>query len=142
MHLTAGFPGRCLKGRQSSHQPFVGLTPFFLQASNGALLLELQLPAGYHYTQGANSRFEVHPVQAAQQQLQLEPASGSLSESGAIAIRFNCRQAARGRLLAKVYFCQDKDMCLFQELSFELAFQPDLGNLTETVKLQHSVQLS
>ncbi|KAL4421480.1 hypothetical protein ABPG75_010771 [Micractinium tetrahymenae] len=103
-----------------------------LEAASGELCLKIQLPASYHLTPGANSRFEA-AVLGAGGGVELAPAAGPLQEAGGAAtaaLRFSrppaggAQQAPTLRVLAKVYFCQDGDVCLFQEVCFDVPLAP------------------
>ena len=115
-----------------------------VQASSGEVQVSLQLPGGYHFTPGANSRFEALVLDRGSG-LQLSPASGRLAEDTAAGFRFRwagAPQSAQGRVLAKAYFCQEEDVCLFQELSFELRFEPGgEGGVGLVVPLRHALRV-
>jgi len=106
------------------------------------LNVRISLPGGYHLTQGANSRFECSIVGSnssfSGEAAEFSPKKGPLQEAGdstvAATISLNMpsssssfsSQGAEGgensavRVLCTVYFCQDKSMCLFQEIVFEI----------------------
>ncbi len=96
------------------------------QAEAGEVVLDIQMPSGYHYTEGAPSRWEV----ASQSEgLTLEPPRGTLRESGgpAAVLRFSRSASANtgnARVLARVYFCEDGGPCLLEEIVFQLSFVP------------------
>lgn len=103
--------------------------PSAVTAASGEVRLSIRLPPGYHLTPGANSNFSA-VVLGGGGGVQLRPPAGILTEdasgSAAIAaIRFS-RQAGSGgsglllRIVAKLYFCQLGDVCLFQELCFDV----------------------
>ena len=98
-------------------------------AAAGQLQLSIQLPRGYHLTPGANSRFEAVVLGGEAGGVQLQPSAGSLREdasgSTATAALGFSRQPGSGsggliRVLCKVFFCQDNDVCLFQEVCFDV----------------------
>ncbi|KAL4855636.1 Protein SUPPRESSOR OF QUENCHING 1 [Chlorella vulgaris] len=98
-------------------------------AASGELRLSIALPAGYHLTPGANSRFEA-AVLGSTGGVQLQPGAGSLTEDSdgraASAVVLFSRQAGSSdgsgllRVLCKLYFCQSGDVCLFQEVCFDV----------------------
>ncbi|KAI3423812.1 hypothetical protein D9Q98_009648 [Chlorella vulgaris] len=98
-------------------------------AASGELRLSIALPAGYHLTPGANSRFEA-AVLGSTGGVQLQPGAGSLTEDSdgraASAVVLFSRQAGSSdgsgllRVLCKLYFCQLGDVCLFQEVCFDV----------------------
>jgi len=109
---------------------------FAIRSGERKLLnVRISLPRGYHLTQGANSRFECSVVNGNSsfsgegQVVVFSPKKGPLQEAGdstvAATISFSSQGAANGencavRVLCTVYFCQDKSVCLFQELVFEV----------------------
>lgn len=103
-----------------------------LEAAAGELRLRIQLPASYHLTPGANSRYEASVLGGGSSGVELAPLAGALEEAGGAAtaaLRFSRRadtaqQAATLRVLAKVYFCQDGDVCLFEEVCFDVPLAP------------------
>jgi hypothetical protein len=104
-------------------------SPGAVTVAVGKLQLSFQLPRGYHLTPGANSRFEAMVLGGEAVGVQLQPTAGSLREdasgSTATAALSFSRQLGSGcggliRVLCKVYFCQDNDVCLFQEVCFDV----------------------
>jgi len=90
-----------------------------IRRDGGEIEFTIRLPIGYHFTEGANSRFEViggdagklfadakgEPV-AATRKVKVDPdAMGD-----ADAVRVNCT----------VYFCREDDVCLLQRVQFEV----------------------
>jgi len=137
--------------------------PEAVAAGSGELPLAIRLPKGYHLTPGANSRFEAALVggsSSSSGSVQLQPAAGNLAEdsSGTTAtatVKFS-RQGGSGtggstdgstaliRVLAKVYFCQDRDVCLFQEICFDVPLAPAVqpGQPAVAVPLQFALSAS
>lgn len=97
-----------------------------LQASNGTLKIAVSLPEKHHLTQGANSRYEVSSEQPGA--IAFESADGPLREQSGNAVaevQFRRSDAADAQLTAKVYYCLDGGVCLFQESVFRLEFLSD-----------------
>lgn len=94
-----------------------------MQASNGELRLTVRLPEGHHLTKGANSRFEIQTQQPGA--IAFEPASGSLVDDRGTAlaeVHFRRSDAAEVQVDAKVYYCLDGGVCLFEQLVFQIPF--------------------
>lgn len=136
--------------------------PEAVAAGSGELQLAIRLPKGYHLTPGANSRFEAALVggSGGSGSVQLQPAAGNLAEDGSgttatATVKFS-RQGGSGtggstdgstaliRVLAKVYFCQDRDVCLFQEICFDVPLAPAVqqGQPAAAVPLQFALSAS
>lgn len=123
-----------------------------LEAASGELRLRIQLPERYHLTPGANSRFEASVLGAGGAGVQLAPAAGPLEEAGGAAtaaLRFSrpagsAQQASTLRVLAKVYFCLDGGVCLFQEVCFDvpLAAAPAAGAAPAALDLPFALSAS
>jgi len=100
-----------------------------IQVESGEVILGIVLPTGYHFTKGANSRFEVL-LEPADTPLRFEPVSGSLQEGGKTAARIRFKRTGTAlpgsliRVNCKIYYCQDEDVCLFQQVSFEVPLAP------------------
>lgn len=133
--------------------------PEAVAASSGELQLAVRLPKGYHLTPGANSRFEASLVSGGSSggsNVQFQPAAGNLAEdaSGTTAtatIKFSRQGNGTGgsgtelmRVLAKVYFCQDRDVCLFQEICFDVPLAPAVqaGQPAVVVPLEFALSAS
>ena len=86
--------------------------PASTSALTGDIVFSVTLPPGYHLTPGANSRFETSVL-----------GGGSGGPVGAT-VRFSRTGGSGGsafiRILAKVFFCQDNSVCLFQEVCFDV----------------------
>jgi len=115
----------------------------FPQARNGELEVEISLPENYHLTKGANSRFEITTQQPSA--IALEPSAGYFSESGGMAVarvQFRRSAGAGVHLSAKIYYCMDGDVCLFQEVVFDLPFSEEECEGEASVRLDHRVQVA
>ena len=99
-----------------------------LTAMEGSLSTNIKLPAGYHYTAGANSRYNVMTVGG--NKVSVSPQQGQLSCSTSSKISLHYKAAgdvapnAALRFFAKIYFCQDESVCLFDDVCIEFAVQP------------------
>ena len=110
-----------------------------MQASNGFFRVRVSLPQRHHLTKGANSQFEVSTSQPGA--IAFEPASGALDEQygeAVMGIQFRRSDAADAQLNAKVYYCLDEGVCLYQEIVFQMLFTHDCeGNAA--VELNHRI---
>ncbi|MEW5313748.1 MAG: hypothetical protein WDW38_005289 [Sanguina aurantia] len=128
-------------------------------ASGGRLTVRVQLPVGYHLTEGAGSGFEAVVMGAkgstggADAGVVLRSSTGLLSPvsevgSGAGSggasvvegvVEYTMRDAAaaegaRVRVAAKIYFCLDGGVCLFERKAFEFSFSPAMaGDVADAV---------
>jgi len=86
-----------------------------VRRDGGAFTLEIELPRGYHFTEGANSRCET-PAAASGTRGALEGEGG--------AARTVVVDAAEGvdevDVDCVVYFCRTDDVCLMQRVRFEV----------------------
>ena len=98
-------------------------------AAEAQVRVSLALPAGYHYTRGANSRFEA-AVEPAGAWRVVSPQAGPLAEAGPAAVVTVQRQSSAGagsallRINCRVFYCQEESVCLFQTVSFEVPLDP------------------
>lgn len=90
-----------------------------IRRDGGEVEFTIQLPSGYHFTEGANSRFEVTGGDAGKlfADAKGEPVAATRKvkvDAGAIgdadAVRADCT----------VYFCREDDVCLLQRVRFEV----------------------
>jgi hypothetical protein len=90
-----------------------------IRRDGGEVEFTVQLPSGYHFTEGANSRFEVTGGDAGKlfADAKGEPVAATRKvkvDAGAIgdadAVRVDCT----------VYFCREDDVCLLQRVRFEV----------------------
>jgi thiol-disulfide isomerase/thioredoxin len=130
-------------------------TSLVLSSSAGSrknLNVRIALPSGYHLTQGANSRFECSLVGnggSIDSTVEFTPKKGPLQEEGestvAATISLNVTSSAASensavRVLCTVYFCQDKSVCLFQEIVFEVPLVVTAGAVeNNTIDLLHTL---
>ena len=81
----------------------------------GRFTFEIELPRGYHFTEGANSRYETTAAASGTR--------GALEGDGG-AKRTVVVRAAEGvneaRVDCVVYFCRTDDVCLMQRVRFEV----------------------
>lgn len=105
-------------------------------AAGGEIRVTVRLPAGYHLTKGANSRFQASVVGAEGSGVEVLPPRGPLAEAGggggaSSVVRFQQRGGQGGegegegatvtvRVLCSVYYCEGRDVCLFEEVAFEV----------------------
>lgn len=84
--------------------------------------VRLELPAGYHYTEGAGSRIEAAVVGPGQDDVSVSPARVALQEGVVPTFEVSSQRggAAVVRLLATVYFCRDNDVCLYLQICFDV----------------------
>lgn len=90
-----------------------------IRRDGGEVEFTVQLPSGYHFTEGANSRFEVTGGNAGKlfADAKGEPVAATRKvkvDAGAVgdadAVRVDCT----------VYFCREDDVCLLQRVRFEV----------------------
>lgn len=98
-----------------------------LEESDGEIRLAIRLPEGYHLTPGANSRFECVSTLA---NINLNPPQGQLMENSkgnitAVVQYSDVGEPGLIRILATVYYCQNRNVCLFQEIAFIVKLKPD-----------------
>ena len=109
-----------------------------MQASNGELNISIKLPDGFHLTKGANSHFEAKAANAAA--LSLQPSKGPLTDtSNATAtIQFRRSAGTTAWINVVIYFCQENDVCLFEEVVFKVPFT-DAAEGRGLIVLEHAV---
>ncbi|GAB4822761.1 hypothetical protein N2152v2_009807 [Parachlorella kessleri] len=128
-----------------------------VSAEASELRLRVQLPPGYHLTKGANSSFEASLAgsqrsstgssSGADATVQISPSKGLLQENDGVAsavLRLKLRGGGSRdvpravRVLARVYFCQEDDACLFEEVVFEFPLAgAGAGGGQEVAELSH-----
>ncbi|GLC49396.1 hypothetical protein PLESTB_000214800 [Pleodorina starrii] len=108
--------------------------------AGGSLTVTVGLPAGYHLTAGAGSSYYCQVLPAAPAAdvtaVVVRPASGQLPDTAApsvtLAVSPSAAAAGSGgggggrlllRVLAKVYYCQQNDVCLFEQICFEVPLE-------------------
>ncbi|PNW74118.1 hypothetical protein CHLRE_13g586050v5 [Chlamydomonas reinhardtii] len=109
--------------------------------SGGApVSVTVALPPGYHLTAGAGSNYYTQVLPGAPgadvTAVTVRPASGSLPDTAAPSVTLTVSPSAAAataatgaagqaqqlllRVLAKVYYCQQNDVCLFEQICFEV----------------------
>ena len=113
-------------------------------SASGSVDLFIDLPDTYHFTAGAPNRFEVKLVGNG---LDVTPQQGNLDISGgspAVQLRFRhtttLQDPVKLRTFVRVYFCQEEDVCLFDEACFEATLAPATTELKAAVQLRHRVK--
>lgn len=110
---------------------------------SGELKVSVACPPGYHYTKGAKSQFEV-VAEPTMQGFVASPQSGQLREGKESTIKYALKDLPGGgalvRINAKVYYCQEGDVCLFDLVSFEVPIASDAtGSASAPMELQYAV---
>ncbi|KAI4374057.1 hypothetical protein MLD38_012100 [Melastoma candidum] len=93
-----------------------------ISANQGKLNLAISVPEGYHFSKEARSKFYVESEPEGV--VSFTPAEGNLDEQGSSAILFerSTGGSSMGRILCKVYYCKEDEVCLYQSLVFEVPF--------------------
>ncbi|EFJ50214.1 hypothetical protein VOLCADRAFT_80356 [Volvox carteri f. nagariensis] len=117
------------------------LQPLAVGPSGSSLTVTVGLPPGYHLTAGASSSYYCQVLAAAPgadaTATVVRPASGQLPDSVAPSVTLSVSPAAAPRaqsppggydrlllrVLAKVYYCQQNDVCLFEQICFEVPLE-------------------
>ena len=120
-----------------------------VRARSARVDLVLSLPEGFHFTPGAPSSWTAAQISGPPGLVRLMPMSGALADApGAPAMSLSFEttgsDGAEGivRILARIYFCQDNDVCLLEELAVAIPFQVSDSRDAETLTVQHSIQAS
>ncbi|KAJ7554968.1 hypothetical protein O6H91_05G017800 [Diphasiastrum complanatum] len=134
---SVAFPRR-LKRRPTPDTEIVRLDP--VAASKGKLQLSISLPPGFHFTTGATSNFEadVNPDDS----LVVEPVSGAIESEGHATIHFARSSnvgSANLRLLCKVYYCQQDEVCLYKALAFDVPFISPAEEKSKDISLAFTI---
>jgi thiol-disulfide isomerase/thioredoxin len=107
----------------------------------GEIAIDLRLPEGHHYAEGAPSRWQVLHQDAMPLAIEDSAASGPIPAGGAIRIPVRGPKAkASGaiRIEAVAYFCKDQGACRIGAVLFEVPVEVgEGGEKTATVKLGH-----
>ncbi|XP_059063416.1 protein SUPPRESSOR OF QUENCHING 1, chloroplastic isoform X2 [Cryptomeria japonica] len=128
-----------LRRRPSMDAQIIRIKP--ISAMKGNLRLEISLLPEYHFTKEASSKFEagVEPSDG----MLVEPMDGTLDSEGFATLHFtrSAETSATVRVNCKVYYCKEDEVCLYQNLAFEVPFIPD-SNSTSTadIPLSHTVK--
>ncbi len=108
--------------------------------SRGKLLLKLKLPDGFHYTEGAGSRWQILAGDGLPVSIAEENASGPLDHAGDLAIPLtSVKERASGmlRLEALAYFCKDQGPCRLGTVLFEVPIEVNEPG-KDLVELEHT----
>lgn len=113
-------------------------------SASGSVDLFIDLPDTYHFTAGAPNRFEVKLVGSG---VEVTPQQGNVDISGgrpAVQLRFRrtatLQNPVKLRTFVKIYFCQEEDVCLFDEACFEVTFAPASTESVAPLQLRHTVK--
>ncbi|GIL63416.1 hypothetical protein Vafri_17453, partial [Volvox africanus] len=133
--------------------------PLTVGPGGSSLNITVRLPAGYHLTAGADSSYYCQVLAAALAAdvtaVVVRPSSGQLPDttepSVTLAVSLSSSPSALGgggrgadgrlllRVLAKVYYCQQNNVCLFEQICFEVPLDLDAAAGASTVALQYDV---
>ncbi|KAG5232309.1 NHL repeat-containing protein [Salix suchowensis] len=110
-------------------------------SSEGNLRIKISVPEEYHFSKEARSKFsvETEPENA----VVINPSEGYLSSGGTASIHFKRSDASpsMGRINCKVYYCKEDEVCLYQSLLFEVPFQEETPDSTQSeITLAHLVK--
>ena len=115
-----------------------------IASASGSVDLFIDLPDTYHFTAGAPNRFEVKLLGSG---IEVKPQKGNLDISGqgpAVQLHFRhtttLQNPVKLRTFAKIYFCQEEDVCLFDEACFEMTLAPASTESIAPVQLRHTVR--
>jgi len=137
--------GTLARPRAASARALVVVRSEPIAASAGEITLSIRMPPGYHFTKGANSRYEVEVVSAggeatgedtataaastaAPSPFTVEPTAGKLVDGQDVRLQFAATAGEVGaggagvevRANCTVYFCREDDICLLQRVRFEV----------------------
>ena len=115
---TVALPLGLLGGaEQAMARPLAVVNAQPLEGESGELVLSIALPPGYHYTKGANSRYEVEA-----EGVKVNPPTGSLSDGKDIKLQVTGAGGGGGavKVACTVYFCREDDICLLQRVRFDI----------------------
>jgi hypothetical protein len=99
------------------------------------------LPQGYHLTEGAPSGWRAKVVSGGDGCV-LTGDRGSLSDaSSAASVNFAAREGWQGevRVEMRIYFCRTSDLCLLDQVAFDVPIEARGGELEQAVLLEHVV---
>jgi len=110
------------------------------KGKTGTLTLSLALPAGYHFTEDAGSRWQVIAEDNSPVAIAETKAAGALTENATIRIPLTLKDDASGGLVrveAIAYFCEDDGPCQISGVLFEVPVA--LGQAAgKPVELKHT----
>ncbi|CAI5960442.1 unnamed protein product [Closterium sp. NIES-64] len=136
---------RRLRRRQKADEQVVEVAP--VAAARGTLQLALSIPADYHFTAGATSKFSVELPEAGSA-VTVTPQAGDLTLSGSLALAsldFTQGEAADSssssvvQVHCKVYYCQQDDLCLYKAVNFKIPFTPSAAAEARDVQLSFDI---
>lgn len=130
--------------------------PLAVGPSGGMLTVTVGLPAGYHLTSGAGSSFYVQVLSSPSSPsadvtaITVQPSSGQLPDTAAPSVTMTVSRTATAavaggqlllRVLVKVYYCQQNDVCLFERICYEvpLELEPSAAAAVAATALQYNV---
>lgn len=108
------------------------ITADVLTTNSGEMDILVKFPPGFNFTKGANSAFSARATGPSSSDIQIKPSSGSLSDSGSKSTRvtFSAQGPLKGvnkiQIDTKLYYCEEGEACLFEEIRIEAAFAADL----------------
>ncbi|KAK4748788.1 hypothetical protein SAY87_015374 [Trapa incisa] len=94
-----------------------------ISSKEGNLRLQISLPEGYHFSKEARSKFIVD--KEPEGDVFVDPLDGELDPQGSSVLGFKRASASASavRILCKVYYCKEDEVCLYQSVAFEVPFQ-------------------
>ncbi|KAH9322712.1 hypothetical protein KI387_017351, partial [Taxus chinensis] len=127
-----------LQRRPSADAQNIRIEP--ISAMKGDLHLDISLLPEYHFSKEADSKFEadVEPSDG----VLVEPMDGTLNSEGSAILHFtrSAQISATVRVNCKVYYCKEDEVCLYQNLAFEVPFSADSESSTAEIPLSYTVQ--
>lgn len=119
---------RRLRQRLSSDTQVIRIDP--ITSLNGDLQLQISLAPGYHFSNEAQSKYEVELEMDSG--VTLDPATGTIGPDGNAIIHFkrdlNSASKFTTRVSCKVYFCKEDQVCLYKALVFDVPFSSEVVN--------------
>ncbi|XP_020591433.1 NHL repeat-containing protein 2 isoform X2 [Phalaenopsis equestris] len=109
-------------------------------SAEGSLELRISVPKGYHFSKEALSKFDTETESA--DAIVFEPSSGIISTTGSASLRFirSSHSPVTGRVMCKIYYCKEDELCLYQSLEFDISFLPEVsGSNIAHVSLSYCV---
>ncbi|KAJ7973259.1 NHL repeat-containing protein 2 [Quillaja saponaria] len=127
--------------RRRSTADTVTISVASVSSNQGNLSLKISLPKEYHFSKEARSKFSVdtEPENA----VLIEPLDGYLSPEGSTILHYrrSSASASMGRVNCKIYFCKEDEVCLYENLLFEIPFREGDPNSTlADITLAHVVK--
>ncbi|XP_050225291.1 protein SUPPRESSOR OF QUENCHING 1, chloroplastic [Mercurialis annua] len=109
--------------------------------SEGDLRLKISLLEEYHFSKEARSKFTVETEP--EMSVLIDPLDGYLSPEGTAILHFRrpSASASTARINCKVYYCKEDEVCLYESLLFEVAFQEEASDTTSSeITLAYTVK--